>query len=334
MVTSDRIIVYDNLGHSITPPAGQGAHVSPADAASLPAWSFDGSTQTTVTNSLPAGSPVAGITFNADAGAFVLNGNPVELSGNVVNQSPSTQTINLPLTLIGGSQTINTAAGDVTSSRAASARAGRDWGITKTGTGTLVLSGANSYSGCTTVLAGVLQVDSANALPDGGNLMVGGSMSMFGSGQYAAAGLSTAGLAATGAESAALLPTGSQASPVLATVVVSSPLIVGTSNADPVLPAKMLGNKAAAVVQGSDNRSRQVAFQSRRGLGNNAAVAVNRAQAHDAVFQSFAERTSIKTKGAAAILDLAGNWSGGQSDQKHDSIARAVDAVMAMLKKM
>ena len=111
VTTSDRIIVYDNMGHSITPPAGQA--VTPAVAASLPAWSFDGSTQPATTNGLPDGSPVSGITFNADAGAAVLDGNAVELSGDIVNQSPNTQTINLPLTLIGGSQTIDAAAGNV-----------------------------------------------------------------------------------------------------------------------------------------------------------------------------------------------------------------------------
>ena len=68
VTTSDRIIVYENMGHTITPPTGSAAQVTAAVAASLPAWSFDDSTQLSVTNSLLAGSPVSGITFEADAG--------------------------------------------------------------------------------------------------------------------------------------------------------------------------------------------------------------------------------------------------------------------------
>ena len=77
---------------------------------------------------------MSGITFNADAGAFVLDGNAVELSGDIANQSPNTQTINLPLTLIGGSQTIDTAAGDVTIAGSID-QSGGSLGITKTGSG-------------------------------------------------------------------------------------------------------------------------------------------------------------------------------------------------------
>ena len=170
MTTSDRIIVYDNMGHSITPPVE--TQVTAAVAASLPAWSFDGSTQPATTNGLPDGSPVSGITFNADAGAFVLDGNAVELGGDIANLSPNTQTINLPLTLIGGSRTIDTAAGNVTIAGSIG-QSGGGFGITKTGPGTLVLSGANTYSGGTTVNQGTLVVANASALPNGTGLTVG-----------------------------------------------------------------------------------------------------------------------------------------------------------------
>ena len=42
VTVSDRITVYKSLGHSITPPAAPAAQVTPAVAASLRAWSFDG----------------------------------------------------------------------------------------------------------------------------------------------------------------------------------------------------------------------------------------------------------------------------------------------------
>ena len=46
-------------------------------------------------------------------------------------------------------------------------------GLTKTGPGTVVLSGANTYTGPTTVVAGTLLVRNPAALPDGGGLVVG-----------------------------------------------------------------------------------------------------------------------------------------------------------------
>ena len=41
-------------------------------------------------------------------------------------------------------------------------------GLIKTGSGTVTLSGADTYTGDTTVSAGTLLINTANALPDGG----------------------------------------------------------------------------------------------------------------------------------------------------------------------
>ena len=94
----------------------------------------------------------------------------MELSGDIVNQSPNTQTINLPLTLI-GNQAIDTAAGNVTLAGGIS-QSGGGFGIEKTGSGTLVLSGENSYSGGTTIDQGTLCAADPNALPDGTSLTI------------------------------------------------------------------------------------------------------------------------------------------------------------------
>jgi autotransporter-associated beta strand protein len=58
---------------------------------------------------------------------------------------------------------------------------GAGFGLTKQGPGTLVLSGSNSYNGGTTVANGILQLNSAGALPTSGNVIVsGGSLDIHG----------------------------------------------------------------------------------------------------------------------------------------------------------
>ncbi len=346
VTTSDRLIVYENMGHSITPPAGLGAQVISAVGASLPGWSFDGSTQLTVTNSLPAGSPVYGITFNANAGAFVLDGNGVELSGNIVSQSPDTQTINLPLALIGGSQMIDTASGDVTIAGSIG-QSGGSFGITKTGSGTLILSGANIYSGGTSVNEGALVVTNGNALPLGTSLTVGaGGVFVFDPSQ-ATASDSAVGLAASASDiAAAPLTTGGQATsapedmiaattastsvvaaPGSAAIAASPAVAVSPASGDPVVP----GNKVTLAVTSADYWSRQVANLSYGVPGNNVTATVGRAQAHDAVLRSPNTPVAVKSEEAAVLWDWDSSWSSGPSDTKHDSSVNAVDAVMAAL---
>jgi autotransporter-associated beta strand protein len=111
---------------------------------------FAASAGLTTSNDLAAGTQFGNLTFNAAAGAFTLNGNSVMLSGSITNNSTNAETINLSL---GGS-----------------------YGLTKTGSGSVVLSGANSFTGGTVVADGTLKVTNPAALPDGSNLSIGANV--------------------------------------------------------------------------------------------------------------------------------------------------------------
>ncbi len=114
---------------------------------------FAGTTGLDSQNDMPPGLQVNGMTFASDAGAFVLSGNALNLGGGIVNNSAATQTIALPLALA-GDQTLDAAAGNLQVSGDISGQ----YGIITAGAGTVVLSGANRYSGGTTVAAGTLEI--------------------------------------------------------------------------------------------------------------------------------------------------------------------------------
>lgn len=121
---------------------------------------------------------------NASAGGF----GSVRLNGNVSvpsSSTPATITTStgsntaglLNLSDLGAAtRTFNVATGtglalgkelDVSAKVVDGTGAGRAGGILKTGNGTMMLSGANTYSGVTSVSAGVLRLDGVTALPGG-----------------------------------------------------------------------------------------------------------------------------------------------------------------------
>jgi fibronectin-binding autotransporter adhesin len=125
---------------------------------------FDGSTRLNTTNDTTAGTTYSNITFNAGAGAFVLNGNPITLSGNVTNNSTNLETINLGLNFgtTGTNLTLNGGSGGLIIGNGLTNNLGAPGWTTLTlaGTGTLtnLLSSVNSPGG-----TNVLNLNSSSA---------------------------------------------------------------------------------------------------------------------------------------------------------------------------
>jgi autotransporter-associated beta strand protein len=118
---------------------------------------FDGTVRVSNTNNFSPGTTFSGIVFtNSNAsGNFVLNGNLMNLAGNVENLNSATHTINLPLVLQDGHRTIHAQAGNLIINGAIGETNG-SWSLTKTGSHTVRLSGINTYTGGTLVNAGTL----------------------------------------------------------------------------------------------------------------------------------------------------------------------------------
>jgi autotransporter-associated beta strand protein len=114
------------------------------------------------------------LTFSSGAGSFFLGGGALRFDGgssNTITQSSSSaqniaNAINAPST--NGSVTLTLSGngtGIVTMSGVIAIGTGqRDYAITKTGTSTFSLSGANTYGGLTTISSGVLNIQNAFAL--------------------------------------------------------------------------------------------------------------------------------------------------------------------------
>jgi autotransporter-associated beta strand protein len=126
------------------------------------------------------GGPANTWTYNSTAGAFVISGAAFTIANGITNNSTATQTINNAITLT-LAQTWSAASGNLVFggdianggllltigggfNTSASGIISGTGGLTKTGAGTLTLFGANSYTGATTVSAGVLNIQNAISL--------------------------------------------------------------------------------------------------------------------------------------------------------------------------
>jgi autotransporter-associated beta strand protein len=104
-------------------------------------------------------SQYGGLVFDAGAGAFTINGNAIDLAGDIDNNSTSLQTVSTALRLMdpinlnsvsGGTLYIS---GNISSYTAGTTGTlqGNQFGITVGGTGVVKLGGTNTYQGATTV---------------------------------------------------------------------------------------------------------------------------------------------------------------------------------------
>jgi fibronectin-binding autotransporter adhesin len=115
----------------------------------------------------------AGITFNLGAGAFTLTGLQVRLASGITNSSTNLQTISLNAVNLTGNRTFQTSTGggDL---KITSTIGGAGFGFTKTGEGSLTISGNNTYTGTTTVNAGTLLIGGTLALNKTTTIALGG----------------------------------------------------------------------------------------------------------------------------------------------------------------
>ena len=137
---------------------------------------FLSSSQTTPT--MDNNYTVAGFTFVSTAPSYTIGtvSSTLTLSGGLTNNSANAQTLNVPISL-NGSQTVNATSGNITLGNVVS---GSGAALTKTGSGTVTLTSANTYSGATTISVGTLQlgdgstvngsVDGSSGITDNDNL--------------------------------------------------------------------------------------------------------------------------------------------------------------------
>jgi autotransporter-associated beta strand protein len=135
---------------------------------------FGTSSQLALTNDYSAATAFNGITFNNSANLFTLGGSGITLGGGITNGTGIiSEAINFNLAL-SASRTIEVNSGSLLLGGVIS---GATYGLTKTGNGTLTLSGANTYSGATTINVGTVKIDAGagGALSSSSGLTFNGS---------------------------------------------------------------------------------------------------------------------------------------------------------------
>jgi autotransporter-associated beta strand protein len=168
-VTAGAANFSNNFALGTTAPSASGGQ-TPASGDSL---YFGASTSAKLNNDL-SGDTFAGLTFNAGAPAFTVNGNAFTLSAGIANSSSNIETFNSAITLGGAyNGTINAAPGGITLSGGLS---GPDVAtIAVNGAGGVILGGVNSLT-LESAQSGYFVVGSqSNAGNATGNLTISGT---------------------------------------------------------------------------------------------------------------------------------------------------------------
>jgi len=129
---------------------------------------------------LNTGTLVIGNAAAAGTGTITQAGSTsllkIDTTGTISNDMSVYNVLASQSATLSGAITVNNATFDVETgdTLTLSGGVGGSGGVTKNGTGTLVLSGSNTYSGATTVNAGTLEAANANALGDNTTVQING----------------------------------------------------------------------------------------------------------------------------------------------------------------
>jgi fibronectin-binding autotransporter adhesin len=198
---------------------------------------------------------IGNLTFSNTAGSYTLSADSgsagfdsasaLVVNGNIVNNSSNAQTINLALGF-DAERTIDAAAGDMTFSGAISNGTGLIFTgasnntvsgvvsaagtVAKTGSGTLFLDGANTYTGATTISNGVVQLGNAAGLgaTNGGTTVVSGATLDLNGQTVGNEALSLAGTGVGG--NGALINSSASAASLSGAITLTGNTVIGTTS--------------------------------------------------------------------------------------------------------
>jgi autotransporter-associated beta strand protein len=178
-----------------TTPGNWSSGAAPLTGDTLVFGAGAGTAQKTANNNFPSGTTFAALRFQ-DSG-YTITGNNLKLSAGISSTSTTggTDTVALNIAL-NAAKTFNIAG--ITVIDVAGTISGTG-GLSKNGTGTLLLPAANSYMGLTTVSAGILDVQTPAALGNNASLTVAaaGTLQIDGTGLNFSKTLSLSGTVAS-----------------------------------------------------------------------------------------------------------------------------------------
>jgi fibronectin-binding autotransporter adhesin len=124
------------------------------------------------------GYTFSGITFRDAAKETEVRGNSIYLSGDINNSSYEKQYISLDMELL---KNVNLYSGDAAYDLEVDGIISGGYGISKTGTSTLILGGVNTYTGATTITQGTLTLDTTGKIESSAGVANGGTFEIQGS---------------------------------------------------------------------------------------------------------------------------------------------------------